>query len=50
MSEPGPSNLRAEQKLDQSDQSYQNEDRQKYRHHLSADAKGKHAIETPKTT
>jgi len=33
--------------LDQADQSYQDGDRQKYRHYISADANAKHGIETP---
>jgi hypothetical protein len=48
-SERDLSNFGPKGKLDQADQSYQDGDRQKYRHHISADAKGKHGIETTET-
>jgi hypothetical protein len=35
--------------LDQAAQSYQDGDRQKYRHSISADAKGKYGSDTTKT-
>jgi hypothetical protein len=41
--------LRPERKLDQAAQSYQDGDRQIYRHQVSADAKGKRGIDTTKT-
>jgi hypothetical protein len=34
---------------DQADQSYQDGDRQKYRHHIAADAKARSGIENSKT-